>query len=269
MSEATEVAQEPQVLTPDPGVAQPGEPSANETPVVKPEASTGQETVPEGDPPKKKLGGFQKQIRKLEGQVSELQSRLSAEAAQKAAQVSQAEEKAPDRDSFENLDDYHRALARHEYRRMANEDRARTEVANRQEQARQSREQLASSWEALNERAAEKFDDAPDVLEHFARDVALSEVALHAVIESDVGELIAMHLGKNDAEAARIGKLSPARQAVEIGKLEIKLSEKKVSGAPAPITPVSGTSGNAKLEYRPDMSQEEYSRLRARRKGRI
>lgn len=67
-----------------------------------------------------------------------------------------------------------------------------------------------------------------------------------AVVGSDQGPEIAYHLGKNQAEAMRIGALPPASILKEIGKLEARFSaestRRTVSGAPPPITPVEGTA---------------------------
>lgn len=71
-----------------------------------------------------------------------------------------------------------------------------------------------------------------------------------AVFESDTGPELAYFLGKNESEAMRIGNLPPAGMMKEIGKLEMKFSaepgKRSVSGAPEPITPVTGTATVAK-----------------------
>jgi len=65
---------------------------------------------------------------------------------------------------------------------------------------------------------------------------------------SEQGPQILYHLGKNPEEAMRIARLPPAHAALEIGRLEAKLSlpqAKTVTQAPPPIRPLSGGSGSA------------------------
>lgn len=70
-----------------------------------------------------------------------------------------------------------------------------------------------------------------------------------AILESDVGAAIVHHLASNPDLVDRLSSMSPARQAAEIGKLEITLADKqpvKKSAAPTPIKPVSGGGGTFK-----------------------
>lgn len=94
----------------------------------------------------------------------------------------------------------------------------------------------------------------------FLENVRVTPLMAEAILESDLGDKVVKHLYSNPEEAERIASLPPARQAVEIGKLEVKLSSPapvKKSGAPAPIAPISG-NGKGSLEYSPDMSPEDY-----------
>jgi hypothetical protein len=60
---------------------------------------------------------------------------------------------------------------------------------------------------------------------------------------SDIGPDLVYHLGSNPKEADRISRLSPILQAKELGRLEAKLADnpvqKRTSGAPEPISPVT------------------------------
>jgi hypothetical protein len=97
----------------------------------------------------------------------------------------------------------------------------------------------------FNERAKalrEKHTDFDEVVD---RPYFTPELAT-VLYESEQGPEIAYHLGKNEAEAKRIGNLPPAQMQREFGKLEARFSaeagKRSVSGAPAPITPVTGTA---------------------------
>ena len=94
---------------------------------------------------------------------------------------------------------------------------------------------LYAEAEKLDGFDAESYDALP-----------LTRAIVEAVIDSDVGPQLMKHMADNPEEVARIAKLSPARQAAELGKLEAKLGEapgKKVSSAPAPINPLRKPSG--------------------------
>lgn len=95
--------------------------------------------------------------------------------------------------------------------------------------------------------AKEKYADFEKVAHH---DWDPTPAMAEAIFASEIGPDIAYYLGSNRAEATRIAKLpSPAMQAKEIGRLEAKLiidpvPAKRVSDAPAPITPVKARSVN-------------------------
>lgn len=91
-----------------------------------------------------------------------------------------------------------------------------------------------------------------------------------AVIDSDVAPQLMAYISSNADEIERIASLSPARQAVEIGKLEVKLSAAKpvkVSNAPAPIKPVGGKSGSSSKPIH-EMSYEELREFEKKRGAR-
>lgn len=213
---------------------------------VKPDATVvaGESTKPPGDTPaeqpKKKSGGFQKRIDRLTRENYEIRAKL--ESFSNAAPTDEE----PKRDAFEDLESYHRALARHEAKQALREEQKVQQEEQRKVSARQAQEQRSSTWESHVEKISEAFEDGEDVLESFLNEVSLHPFALDAIIESEHGGRLAYELGKDEKLAAKIGKLSPARQAIEIGKLEAKIASepvKKASSAPAPITPITGKGG--------------------------
>jgi hypothetical protein len=68
-------------------------------------------------------------------------------------------------------------------------------------------------------------------------------VMAQTIQSSDIGPDLVYHLGSNPKEADRISRLAPILQAKEIGRLEARLAEnpvqKRTSGAPEPISPVT------------------------------
>jgi hypothetical protein len=82
------------------------------------------------------------------------------------------------------------------------------------------------------------------------------------IFASEKGPDIAYYFGQNPGEAYRITKLHPYMQAAEIGRITEKFSSAKkpklISGAPPPITPVSG-GGEGAFEKDPDkMTSKEW-----------
>lgn len=216
--------------------------------------------APPQEPPRKKGGGFQKRIDKLTRTVYELQAQLEAAKADKPAAKNDQE---PKRDDFEDLESYQRALAEHVSRRVVREHQTREEETRRQAQARDAQSRRVQAWESHVEKAADKYDDGEDVIGHFVENVRLNPYAFDAILESESGADIAYYLGKHEDEAVRISKLTPGRQAIEIGKLEAKLAAgaRKASAAPAPIEPVGG-KGGADTGLSDNLSTGEWIRRR-------
>jgi hypothetical protein len=132
---------------------------------------------------------------------------------------------------------------------------------HRQEQADTAKETAGQlAVEAFNYRetiAREKFADYDTVTRN--PNVAITPVMAEVIRDSDVGPDLAYHLGMNTAEAARIAALPPARQAVELGKLEARVTAPKTLPAqpPAPVQPVNAiAAGGAKDPG--EMSMAEY-----------
>lgn len=137
----------------------------------------------------------------------------------------------------------------------------RTIQRTRQEQAETARDSAASlAYEAFGYRetiARERFPDYDAVTRNPG--VRITNEMAEVIRDLDAGPDIAYHLGKNPAEAARIAALSPARQAVELGKLEVTVTATKPlpKQPPAPVQPVSGiAAGGAKDPGK--MSPAEY-----------
>jgi len=132
----------------------------------------------------------------------------------------------------------------------------------------------AASAEVFLERAAPLREKHADFDETVNRPV-FSPALRDALFDSEQGPAIAYALGKNQAEALRIGGLPPAQLHREVGRLEARFAgptdRRSVSAAPEPIEPVHGTA--AAVTKDPDkMSIGEYmqwerSRLIERKKA--
>jgi hypothetical protein len=132
------------------------------------------------------------------------------------------------------------------------------DAAAKAEATKASQQSLTSKTEALYAQAEkvagfdrESFDELP-----------LTQSIAAALIESDVAPQLMAYMSANHDEVERITKLSDARQAVELGKLEAKLqSAPKTSKASPPISPVMGARGGAS----PDLGSADFAAYKAMR----
>lgn len=139
------------------------------------------------------------------------------------------------------------------------------ELVNRKFEERERQSQIKSVEAKRDSIFAQAAKDGDFDADDFLESTVVTPVMAEAILESDAASKVVKYLYNNPEEAERIAELSAARQAVEIGKLEAKLSAApapaKKSGAPAPIKPVGGKS-TVSNEYRPDMTDAEYREWR-------
>lgn len=112
----------------------------------------------------------------------------------------------------------------------------------------------------------EKLYAEAEKLDGFDRDtfdsLPLTPHIAQALIDSDTPAKLMAYMAANSEEVERISKLSPARQAAELGKLELKLtSAPKTSKAPEPIKPI-GNRGSVSTGDISKMSVDEYIAFR-------
>lgn len=159
------------------------------------------------------------------------------------------ETKAPNRDDFDSYEDYLDARAEYLADQKVKSYREQEKRQELEQKRQQQQEELLSNWELSKSKAREKYRDFDEVLNN--DDAPLTEAMAYAMMESDYGADIGYYLGKHPEEAQRIANLSTARQAAELGKLELQVSTKptkpKTSKAPDPIETVNGSgSGDSK-----------------------
>lgn len=228
-----------------------------------------QEETPEQKEARRKARAQAHERRRLEKHI-QATAEAKAEAAMLRQQLEAERAKAkpqeggePKREEFETYEDYLKASAKYEAKQAASE----ALNSQRQGQEKQAQEQhrsqvsaeLAKSWETREEAFRKLTPDYDEVVAPFvdAELQMLHQGARQALVESESGAAILYHLADNLAEVERIAKLSPARQAAEIGKLELKYpaTAKRTTSAPAPARPIaSRTSGAKDME---NMSIEE------------
>lgn len=166
-------------------------------------------------------------------------------------QVAESDGK-PTMAQFANVEDYVEAVADWKL--------SQRDQANKKQQEEQSSKATYDRTEKIYAQAEKiqgfdraAFDELP-----------LTTSIAQAIIDSDIPAKLMAHLTINPEEVDRISKLSSARQAAEIGKLEAQLSSVtpvKASNAPAPIRPI-GNRGGAATGDPARMSMEDYAAMR-------
>lgn len=116
----------------------------------------------------------------------------------------------------------------------------RANVRAYQRQVEEDQRKVADAHFEREEKARERYDDFDTVAKN--PNLPISPLMADVLRRTESGPDIIYHLGQNPAEARRIYDLPPILQAKELGKLEAKLASepptRKVSSAPAPITPI-------------------------------
>lgn len=214
-------------VTPEPAVAveeEVTEPTTTDEP---------KEEVNEAPKPQSKSRA-QKRIEALIQEKHELTRQL-----EEAKSKSEPKPKALDPDDFEDYDDYLSAVAENKPKEVTKEAPKHDEMA------------------VVIEQIQEKFEDSREKYPDFDEKVAnpslpLTNDLLKAINESDDAGEVAYYLANNPAEAKRLSQLSLGKMAIEVGKIELKLSQpeppqkptvKKTTTAPEPINPVGGANG--------------------------
>jgi hypothetical protein len=172
-------------------------------------------------------------------------------------QPQQATEGKPQLAQFSDPEQYAEAVSNWKLEQMTHQQRA-AQAQQSQGEFNSKRDDLMAELEDADGFDQRKFDKLP-----------ISRTMAEAIVDSDQGVKLTVHLVNHPEEASRIAALSPARQAAELGKLEAKLSAtpvKKPSNAPAPITPVGakGSSVTTNL-YDPKLANDPEAWIAARR----
>lgn len=128
----------------------------------------------------------------------------------------------PKPDQFNDYDDYVEALADYKAEQVFNKRTAEKQTLTREDIAKREESKVMAKAARDGENAAKKYADFYEV----ANTVVLPKHSLEAIYQSDIGTEITYFLGKNPHEMERIADLSPSRQIMELGKLEVKLQTK-------------------------------------------
>jgi hypothetical protein len=167
-------------------------------------------------------------------------------------QAQQREDNRPSRRDGEADDDYLERLT--DWKLEQRDSKAKAETQQRQAATlAQKTESIYAEAEKLAGFDRESFDELP-----------LTKPIVEALIDSDAPAKLMHYMAANPAEVERIAKLSPARQAAELGKLEAALPKTpKTSKAPDPIGNPVGNGSATAVQHDPNrMSHEQYREWR-------
>ena len=229
------------------------------------------EAVPASQPDPKKTDPRQRKIAELSYRLREQDRHIDRliGLAEKQVSARQPEDKPPKIEDFGTIDEYVDAKLEHRERQKTGKaEQAKTEQARTEDRSGG----VSAIAQELILSGSEKYEDFEEKV--FSPDVRISPIMADAILSLDDPAMradVAYYLASNTKEAIQISRLHPARQAAEIGKLEMKLASKpepkKPSLAPVPITPVGGNNTPAD-EIAPTMEYEKFLKVRYRQLGR-
>ena len=216
-----------------------------------------EETVKEDTQPKKPTRA-ERRIQRQSQRIRELEEQLSKQES-KPDEVKEEVKKVDEVniDDFEDYDDYVKAL----------DDQEKKADDKKSEKKEVVEKTLALDENKINdmlEDGAEDYENFEELLQ--AEDLMLTQDVLNNVLSSDSPSDIAYYLATHKDETSSIAKMTPKQMQKALLKIEIKLETKpnkvvRTTKAPAPITPVNGTSAASKSLNDDSLSFEEHEAL--------
>jgi len=258
---------EPAVVTPEPPKTDPPEPPKAEVEPPKiegePEKKAEGEAPKEEEKPHKKPGSVRARERaeKAEAEAAEARRKIAELEAQIKSPKPATDPNEPQIENFEDLASWRVALAEF-HRKSAAEE---TESRFKAEQARKEQEARQIAWKEADAKFGSDKPDWDDVMEDLGDTVRGMTPQTHpafqavdaALSASDIAPALKYHFGKHPDELLRITALDPIRAIKELARIEDKLNvaptkEPRVSQAPPPISPLTGTNAPAPAAHRRD-----------------
>ena len=183
--------------------------------------------------------------------------------AQRAQQPAPVEPQRPTLEQFEyDEEQYQEALVDYRVNQKIAEREAKVAEQQRVEQQHRYLQDYQSRVARTTQKGEAKYDDFHEVVHNR---LPISHVMADVMSQSDIGPDIAYHLGKNPELAQSIAGKPAHLQAAEIGRLEVKLSQKpakQTTKAPAPIQPVGGGGDHTNYEVDPEKDPDLWIKLR-------
>lgn len=227
------------------GVIEEEQPVAAEVkPTTEPEPGDGEakEESEEEKPARKRTSGYSRLKARNQATIAE-----NEQLRRQLAEAKSEPDPAPKLEDFDgDFEAHERALSTFETGNVVREELAKGRKEDTDRRAKESAQLAEDEFMERLDDAREKFTDYDATLQGLQSHVGQLNPDLVSLIqESEQGEVILYHLGKNLTKAARLNDAGIIAAAKEIGNLEATLSvpkTKQVTKAPPPVTPVKGGS---------------------------
>ena len=229
---------------PEPAAATTGENTGEQATPTKPEGE--KPDTEKDDPEKRGTRRFERRIQKAYREAAEQKARADfiekrlQELESRSKGVATSDPSAPtlEQHGFDP-EKYAEARATHEKNKAIREYQSK----QAQESQQQALARVSASWEEKVTKAEDKYEDFDEKVGKLDP----RNPVIASMMESELGADIAYYLGSHPEEAKKILSSAPLSAIREIGRLEAKLSStpekpKAPSKAPAPVTPLTGTS---------------------------
>ena len=175
---------------------------------------------------------------------------------------------APQQADFDDYDQYIAAMSAHSAAIHMDKREQDAIKAEQEKYTKEADDLRTKTAEERNASLIEQFDDAKTRYADFEQvaldsTVPVTKGMVDIMAATDSAGDLAYYFGSNRQEAARIAGLEPIEAAVEIGRIEARLSRPQpntTTSAPEPVTPVSPKSSVRKNPA--DMSMDEYRKWR-------
>lgn len=227
---------------------------------------------------KRKRGGFQKKISRLEEEKEYWRRKAleTSEKPQKKEEKPKAEDappKKPDPKDFETYDEYSEALTDWKVDEKLRKVEETRQAETKRSQFKEAQQTKVQRYEEGIEQAQKDFEDFDEVIEDY--DGPLTIGMQQALLDSDMGPQVAYHIAKNPKLGEKMAGMTILQLNKEVAKIEARLEKsgkgsgegkatKKTSKSPPPIDPVKGSSKSKKSPD--DQSYEEYLKEREQRR---
>lgn len=252
------------------------EPPASDADAEKTELEDKTESKPEETPEQVEQRKESRRARSNARKAAELaaaktEARMLREQLERAQPRTQQDAE-PKREQFEDYGEYVEAKAVFKAEQKTAEilkaDREARQGSEKQTQETQAQQRLAQDWNKREQDFVKGNADYEKTVTPFVDEElqTYSKEAKSAIVESEVGPALLHYLATHLEDSDRIAGLSPSRQLVELGKIEIKMTTKRTSSAPEPARPSAGRTTVTKDLNK--MSDQEYWEARKARNPR-
>lgn len=193
----------------------------------------------------KRIDSITRSAREAQREAADLRERLArleGRAEASGEKPNQAATDKPRLEDYSSYDAYQEALTDWKVEQKLSAKEQERQKAERQRSQQTVAQERRMRFVESSDAAREKYDDYDDVVIE-NKELKITPAMADLISETDNPGEVAYYLGKNPSEAARLAKLSPAKIAIELGKVEVKLSTpaaKKTTSAPPPAGKLAG-----------------------------